>query len=49
MKKNHFNQTITSGNISKKEWEKPRIEQLDVKKTAGGVGTANENAHTPGS
>lgn len=36
--------------INKKiDWQKPRIEKLNVKKTAGGVGNQNENAFTPGS
>ncbi len=36
-------------NANKKtEWQKPKITQLNLKKTAGGVGNQNENAHTPG-
>lgn len=35
--------------MKKLTWEKPKIEKLDVKKTAGGIGNQNENAKTAGS
>ncbi len=41
MKKHSINKRIV--------WKTPQLKQLDIKKTAGGVGNANENAHTPGS